>query len=75
MGKLPVGRVALLDRSDGLDEHEIGSGVTWWVPPNVIQDPHTRRLMGEIHLPKGLHPSCHFPLFNVLVSTFDLASF
>jgi hypothetical protein len=74
-GQLCMDQVPLLSPSDEIDEHEIGPGATWWTPSNVVQDPHTRRLMGEIHLPRGLQPSCHFPLFNILVSIFDLAWF
>lgn len=55
-----------LDPSDNDDEREIGSGAVWWIPQDVTQQPGLRKLMGELHLPRGLQPSCLFPLFNVL---------
>ncbi|KAF6756590.1 hypothetical protein DFP72DRAFT_810059 [Ephemerocybe angulata] len=45
---------------------QIGSGAVWWIPQDVTQQPGLRKLMGELHLPRGLQPSCPFPLFNVL---------
>ncbi|KAF5331925.1 hypothetical protein D9611_008930 [Ephemerocybe angulata] len=58
--------VEMLGSSDEDDEQEVGSGAVWWVPQGVTQEPRTRRLMGEIHLPKALQPTCTFPLFNIL---------
>ncbi|KAF5309081.1 hypothetical protein D9611_015036 [Ephemerocybe angulata] len=55
-----------LDPSDDDDEREIGSGAVWWIPQDLTQQPGLRKLMGELHLPRGLQPSCPFPLFNVL---------
>jgi len=41
----------------------------WWVPPkDVIQNPHTRQLQGEIHLSNELPPSSDFLPLRVRVS-------
>ncbi|KAF5331828.1 hypothetical protein D9611_008920 [Ephemerocybe angulata] len=56
----------VLDPSSEDDEREIGTGAVWWIPQDVPQEPGLRKLMGEIHLLRGLQPTCIFPLFNVL---------
>ena len=57
-----------LGSSDEDDEREIGDGAIWCAPVNLTQEPRVRRLYGEIHLPRGLQPTCKFPLLNILVS-------
>lgn len=49
------------------DRHlDIGQAV-WSIDQEVKQESNRRRLIGEIHLPKNLRPTCVFPLFNILV--------
>lgn len=58
-----------LGSSDEDDEREISDGAVWCAPASLTQEPRVRRLYGEIHLPRGLQPTCKFPLLNILVST------
>ena len=57
-----------LASSGEANAQEIGDGAVWCTPAQFTQDPRIRRLYGEIHLPRGLQPTCKFPLFNILVS-------
>ncbi|KDR78626.1 hypothetical protein GALMADRAFT_1258921 [Galerina marginata CBS 339.88] len=44
---------------------EMGDAV-WWLPPkDVLQEPHTHYLEGEIHLSRRLEPSCACSLFQI----------
>ncbi|KAJ3522798.1 hypothetical protein NMY22_g11734 [Coprinellus aureogranulatus] len=45
-------------------EHDIADAI-WCTPPGYTPDRGTRMLYGEIHLPKGLQPTCKFPLFSI----------
>jgi len=58
----------LLNGSMVDDKEEVERAV-WWFNPEA-EDPHeqVRYLEGEIHLEKGLQPSCGFSLFKVSVS-------
>lgn len=41
----------------------------WWVNIDTAeQEPHKRRLEGEIHLDRDMPASCDFPLFKISVS-------
>ncbi|KAJ3537145.1 hypothetical protein NMY22_g5717 [Coprinellus aureogranulatus] len=51
---------------DDYDETEVGKGALWCLPPGYTQEPHRRTLYGELHLPRGLQPTCKFPLFSIL---------
>ncbi|KAJ3539369.1 hypothetical protein NMY22_g4770 [Coprinellus aureogranulatus] len=51
---------------DDYDETEVGKGALWCLPPGYPQEPHRRTLYGELHLPRGLQPTCKFPLFSIL---------
>lgn len=58
---------------DEYDKQVVGEEAAWCIPPAYTQEPQTRRLYGELHLPPGLQPTCKFPLFSVLVSMlFDI---
>lgn len=50
-------------------EVEFRGIAVWWKPmmPDVSEDPSLRWLGGEMHLPKGLLPSCDHPLFMIQV--------
>ncbi|KAJ3537148.1 hypothetical protein NMY22_g5720 [Coprinellus aureogranulatus] len=55
----------LLGPYNECDTRDVGEGAIWCTPPNFAQDPKTRRLYGEIYLPRDLQPTCTFPLFMV----------
>ncbi|KAJ3537143.1 hypothetical protein NMY22_g5719 [Coprinellus aureogranulatus] len=57
---------ATLGSSDEEDSEEVADRAVWCAPLNLTQEPQVRTLYGEIHLPKGLQPTCKFPLFNIL---------
>ncbi|KAJ3519720.1 hypothetical protein NMY22_g13073 [Coprinellus aureogranulatus] len=64
-----IGQGDIEDRpeSSGMcKEHHIASAV-WCTPSEYQPDSksQTKHLYGEIHLPRGLQPSCGFPLFSV----------
>ncbi|KAJ3508722.1 hypothetical protein NMY22_g16523 [Coprinellus aureogranulatus] len=46
-------------------EHDMASA-RWRTTLGSTQDGRTKSLYGEIQLPRGLQPSCDFPLFNIL---------
>lgn len=48
-------------------EQVIGSSAVWCTPEHYEQEPQVKRLYGEVHLPRGLQPTCAFPLFSILV--------
>ncbi|TFK44167.1 hypothetical protein BDQ12DRAFT_640627 [Crucibulum laeve] len=54
-------------RQDGAKEEvEQVANAVWWIPPkDVPQETNTRRLQGEIHLPKDLPATCGFMLFFI----------
>ncbi|KAJ3532820.1 hypothetical protein NMY22_g7592 [Coprinellus aureogranulatus] len=57
--EFPLGRFA------EYKENDVGRAA-WCTPSTFTQEPNVRRLYGEIHLPRGLQPTCRFPLFSIL---------
>lgn len=57
----------IIGPSDEDYEQNVGTGAVWCTPQHFTQEPQKRTLYGEIHLPRGLQPTCTFPLFNILV--------
>lgn len=40
---------------------------TWWSTPSTSDDPNTRTLQGEVHLPASARPTVHLGLFKYTV--------
>ena len=61
------GQNDLVGVQDADHEQDIGDGAAWCTPEHYVQEPQVKRLYGEVHLPRGLQPTCTFPLFSILV--------